>query len=50
MDIKLKQKKYWIPKKYWLWAGGGALIIVLLIWLATMNFTSTLRVDAAASA
>ena len=45
MDIKLKQKKYWIPKKYWLWAGGGALIIVLLIWLATMNFTSTLRVD-----
>ncbi len=45
MDIKLKQKKYWIPKKYWLWTGGGALIIVLLIWLATMNFTSTLRVD-----
>ncbi len=45
MDIKLKHKKYWIPKKYWPWAGGGALIIVMLIWLATMNFTSTLRVD-----
>lgn len=45
MDIQLKQKKYLLPKKYWPWAGGGVLIIVLLIWLAMTNFTSTLRVD-----
>ena len=45
MDIKLKQRKYWIPRKYWPWAGGGAFIIALLVWLGTMNFTSTLRVD-----
>lgn len=45
MDIQLKQKKYLLPKKYWPWAGGGLLIIVLLIWLAMTNFTSTLRVD-----
>ena len=45
MDIQLKQKKYLLPKKYWPWAGGGVLIIVLLICLAMTNFTSTLRVD-----
>ena len=45
MDIQLKQKKYLLPRKYWLWAGGGTLMIGLLIWLVMTNFTSTLRVD-----
>lgn len=45
MDIELKKKKYILPRKYWPWAGGGALVIVILVWLATSNFSSTLRVD-----
>ena len=45
MDIELKKKKYILPRKYWPWAGGGLLVIVLLVWLATSNFSSTLRVD-----
>lgn len=45
MDIELKKKKYILPRKYWPWAGGGLLVIVILVWLATSNFSSTLRVD-----
>ena len=45
MDIELKKKKYILPRKYWPWAGGGLLVIVILVWLATLNFSSTLRVD-----
>ena len=45
MDIELKKKKYILPRKYWPWAGGGLLIIVIVVWLATSNFSSTLRVD-----
>ena len=45
MDIELKKKKYILPRKYWPWAGGGALVTVILVWLATSNFSSTLRVD-----
>lgn len=45
MDIELKKKKYILPRKYWPWAGGGLLVIIVLAWLATSNFTSTLRVD-----
>lgn len=45
MDIELKQKKYIIPKKYWPWAGGSLFVVIILMWLAMGNFTSTLRVD-----
>ena len=45
MDIKLTRKKYMLPKKYWPWAAGGAFIIAALAWLATSDFSSTLRVD-----
>lgn len=45
MDIELKKKKYILPRKYWPWVGGGLLVIVILVWLATSNFSSTLRVD-----
>lgn len=45
MDIELKKKKYILPRKYWPWAGGGLLVIVILVWLATSNFSSTLRID-----
>ena len=45
MDIELKKKKYILPRKYWPWAGGGLLVIVILVWLATSNFSSTLRAD-----
>lgn len=45
MDIELKKKKYILPRKYWPWAGGGLLVTVILVWLATSNFSSTLRID-----
>ena len=45
MDIKIEKKKYWVPKKYWPWLGGGAVIVALLVWLATGNFASTLKVE-----
>jgi len=45
MDIKIEKKKYIIPKKYWPWTGGGLLIVVALVFLATSNFNSTLRVE-----
>ncbi|MDY4037932.1 MAG: HlyD family efflux transporter periplasmic adaptor subunit [Prevotella sp.] len=45
MDIEIKQKKYWIPRKYWLWIAGAAVIIAALLWLALSNFSSTLKVE-----
>ena len=45
MDIKIEKKKYWVPKKYWLWLGGGTVIVAVLVWLATGNFASTLKVE-----
>ena len=45
MDIKIEKKKYWVPKKYWPWIGGGAVIVAVLVWLATGNFASTLKVE-----
>ena len=45
MDIKIEKKKYIIPKKYWGWAAGGTLVAAVLVWLATGNFASTLKVE-----
>jgi HlyD family secretion protein len=45
MDIKIEQKKYRIPRKYWPWIGGGVVLVAALVWLAVGNFTSTLQVD-----
>lgn len=45
MDIKIEKKKYIIPKKYWPWAGCGLLLVAALVFLATSNFNSTLKVD-----
>ena len=45
MDIEIKQKKFWIPRKYWTWIGGGVIVVVALLWLALGNFSSTLKVD-----
>ena len=45
MDIKIEKKKYWVPKKYWPWLGGGTVIVAVLVWLATGNFASTLKVE-----
>lgn len=45
MDIKIEKKKYFIPKKYWPYAGGAVLLIAVLVYLATGNFNSTLKVD-----
>lgn len=45
MDIEIKKKKYIIPRKYWPWAGGGAVVVAALAWLAMGNFNSTLRVE-----
>ena len=45
MDIEIKQKKYFIPRKFWPWIGGGAVFAALLVALAMSNFTSSLTVD-----
>ena len=45
MDIKIEKKKYLVPRKYWAWIGGGAVLIAVLIWLGLGNFSSTLKVD-----
>ena len=45
MDIKIEKKKYLVPKKYWPWLGGGTVIVAVLVWLATGNFASTLKVE-----
>ncbi len=45
MDIKIEKKKYLVPRKYWAWIGGGAVLIAVLIWLGVGNFSSTLKVD-----
>ena len=45
MDIKIEKKKYIIPKKYWGWTAGGTVIVAALVWLATGNFASTLKVE-----
>lgn len=45
MDIKIEKKKYLIPRKYWPWIGGGVVIVAALVFLATSNFNSTLKVE-----
>lgn len=45
MDIKIKQKKYLIPKKYWVWCMAGILLVTALAVLALGNFNSTLAVE-----
>ena len=45
MDIEIKKKKYLLPRRYWPWAGGAAVVIVLLLWLALGGMASTQSVD-----
>lgn len=45
MDIKLEKKKYVIPKRYRPLVVGGVFVMAVLVWLASGNFSSTLRVD-----
>ena len=45
MDIKIEKKKYLVPRKYWAWIGGGAVLVAVLVWLGLSNFSSTLKVD-----
>ena len=45
MDIEIKQKQYLLPKKYWAWAVGGAIMLAVLVWLALSNYSSTLKVE-----
>lgn len=45
MDIQIEKKKGRIPRKYRPYIIGGAIIIALLIWLATGNFNNTLKVE-----
>ena len=45
MDIKIVKKKYLVPRKYWAWIGGGAVLVAVLVWLGLSNFSSTLKVD-----
>ncbi len=30
MDIKIEKKKYLVPRKYWAWIGGGAVLILII--------------------
>ena len=46
MDIEIKKKKFLIPRKYWAWIGGGAVIAAAVLWLALNNISSTLKVEA----
>jgi hypothetical protein len=48
MDIQLEKKKG-IQKKHIPYIAGGAVVILLLIWIIFGNHASTLRVDAASS-
>ena len=34
MDIKIEKKKYLVPRKYWAWIAGGAVLVAVLVWLA----------------
>lgn len=45
MDIKIEQKKYAIPRKYWKWIASGAAFAAVILFLALSNFTSTLSVE-----
>lgn len=45
MDIEIKQKQYLLPKKYWAWTVGGAIMLAILAWLALSNYSSTLKVE-----
>ena len=45
MDVEIKKKKYFIPRRYWPWAGGAAAAVVLLLWLALGGMASTQSVD-----
>lgn len=45
MDIEIKKKHYLLPKKYWAWTAGGALVVAALVWLALGNLSSTLKVE-----
>lgn len=45
MDIKIEQKKYAIPRKYWKWIGSGAAFVAVILFLVLSNFTSTLSVE-----
>lgn len=45
MDIEIKQKQYLLPKKYWAWTVGGAIMLAVLVWLALSNYSSTLKVE-----
>lgn len=45
MDIKIEKKKYFVPRKYWPWIGGGVVIVAAMVWLALGNFANTLRID-----
>ncbi len=45
MDIKIEKKKYLIPRKYWGWIAGAAVLMAVMLWLAMGNFTATLKVE-----
>ena len=45
MVIKIVMKKYLVPRKYWAWIAGGAVLVAVLVWLGLGNFSSTLKVD-----
>ncbi|SUB80055.1 Multidrug resistance protein MdtE precursor [Segatella buccae] len=45
MDIEIKQKQYLLPKKYWAWTVGGAIMLAVLAWLALSNYSFTLKVE-----
>ena len=45
MDRKIERKKFLIPTKYWPWVLGGILIGGALLWLATGNYATVMKVE-----
>lgn len=45
MDKVIEKDRRFYIRKYWPYAAGAALLIILLTWLGMSNFASTLKVD-----
>ena len=45
MDINIKHKKYFLPRRYWPWAAGGLAVAAVLAWAVTGGLAGARHVD-----